>query len=354
MLDFADLIKVMTPAVIAFTVGILITPLITKHLYAHKAWKKRPGKMTIHGDEAVEFNKLHKDREREVPRMGGVVIWGSAIITILGMWGLSLLLPTTETIKMDFLSRAQTWIPLFALGIGAIVGLINDILDIYYDGNGLSLKRRLAVVVAMALFIGWWFYAKLDITSVGIPFYEPLEIGWLVIPLFVLITLALYASGIIDGIDGLAGGVFAIIFSAYAVIALAQNQVDLAAFSAMLTGAILAFLWFNVPPARFFMTETGTMALTLALATIAFMTDTLGEGVGIAVLPVIGFLLVATVASTIAQIVYKRLFNKKLLRIAPLHHHFEAIGWPGTKVAMRYWILGSVFAFFGVILALIG
>lgn len=354
MLDLGDLIKVMTPAVVAFAAGILITPFITKRLYAHKAWKKRPGKTTLTGDEAVEFNKLHKDREREVPRMGGMVIWGSALITILGMWGLSLLLPTTETIKMGFLSRAQTWIPLFALCIGAVVGLINDVLDIYYDGNGLSLRRRLLVVIAMSLFIGWWFYEKLDITAVGIPFYQPLEIGWLIIPLFVIITLALYASGIIDGIDGLAGGVFAIIFAAYAVIALAQNQIDLAAFSAMLTGATLAFLWFNVPPARFFMTETGTMALTLTLATIAFMTDTLGEGIGIAVLPVIGFLLVATVGSTVLQIVYKRLFNKKLFRIAPLHHHFEAIGWPGTKVAMRYWILGSVCAFFGVILALIG
>ncbi len=147
---------------------------------------------------------------------------------------------------------------------------------------------------------------------------------------------------------------FATIFAAYSVIALAQNQIDLAAFSAMLVGAILAFLWFNIPPARFFMTETGTMALTLTLATIAFMTDTLGEGIGIFALPVIGFLLVATVASTIIQEFSKRFLGKKVFRIAPLHHHFEAGGWSGPKVTMRYWILGAVFAFFGVILALVG
>ena len=169
-----------------------------------------------------------------------------------------------------------------------------------------------------------------------------------------VLSLSLYASGIIDGIDGLAGGVFAMIFSAYAGIALAQNQIDIAAFSAMLVGAILAFLWFNVPPARFFMTETGTMALTLTLATIAFMTDTLGGGIGVAVLPIIGFLLVATVASTILQELSKRILGRKLFRIAPLHHHFEAIGWSGPKVTMRYWILGAVFAFFGVLLALVG
>jgi phospho-N-acetylmuramoyl-pentapeptide-transferase len=353
-MELINLIKVLVPAVIAFISGIAITPFITKQLYTHKAWKKKAGKLTLEGTDAIEFNKLHKAREREVPRMGGVVIWGSAFITIIGLWLIALVLPTTETIKLDFLSRSQTWIPLLALGIGALVGLVNDILDIYYEGNGLSLKRRLAVVVVMSVFIGWWFYDKLEITSIGIPFTQPLEIGWLIIPFFVLVTLALYASGIIDGVDGLAGGVFATIFAAYSVIALTQDQIDLAAFSAMLVGAILAFLWFNIPPARFFMTETGTMALTLTLATIAFMTDTLGEGIGIAVLPVIGFLLVATVSSTLIQEFSKRFLGKKIFRIAPLHHHFEARGWSGPKVTMRYWILGAVFAFFGVLLALIG
>jgi phospho-N-acetylmuramoyl-pentapeptide-transferase len=100
------------------------------------------------------------------------------------------------------------------------------------------------------------------------------------------------------------------------------------------------------------MTDTGTMALTLTIATIAFMTDDLGGGVGISVLPIIGALLVATVASDIAQVVSKKFFGKKLLRIAPLHHHFEAIGWPGYKITMRYWVLSIVFAFAGAIIAL--
>tara|TARA_B100000745_G_scaffold135962_2_gene88846 strand:- start:4126 stop:5187 length:1062 start_codon:yes stop_codon:yes gene_type:complete len=353
-MELLNIIKIITPTLVAFTIGILITPLLTKQLYRHRAWKKKPGKHTLEGTEAVEFNKLHKEREREVPRMGGIIIWMSAFITIFGFWFISFIWPSAETIKMDFLSRAQTWIPLFALGIGALVGLLNDILDIYFNGNGLSLRRRLAVVIAVALFIGWWFYAKLEIISVGVPFGEPVDVGWLIIPFFVLVTLAIYASGIIDGIDGLAGGVFAMIFTAYSVIALAQNQIDLAAFSAMLVGAILAFLWFNIPPARFFMTETGTMALTLTLATIAFMTDTLGDGIGISVLPVIGFLLVATVASVLIQEFSKKVWKRKLLKVAPLHHHFEALGWPSTKVAMRYWVLGAVFGFFGVVLALIG
>ena len=352
-MEFANFIKVLTPAIIAFTVGIAITPLITRQLYKHKAWKQRPGKLTLSGEEAVEFNKLHKDNERSVPRMGGIVIWSSALITIIGTWLVSLVWPTADTIKMDFLSRAQTWVPLFALGVGAGVGLINDLLDIYKKGDGLALKYRLLIIVVLSVFIGWWFHSKLDITSVGIPFIGSLEIGWFIIPLFVLIALSVYAGGIIDGIDGLSGGVFAMIFAAYAAIALSQNQVDLAAFSAMLVGAILAFLWFNVPPARFYMTETGSMALTLALATIATMTDTLGDGVGILALPIIAMLLVATVASAIIQELSKRFFGRKVFRIAPLHHHFEALGWGRAKVTMRYWILGAMFAFFGVLFALI-
>ena len=349
-----DLITVLIPAGLSFAIGIAITPLITHYLYTHQAWKKRPGKQAFDGSDAAEFNRLHTENERSVPRMGGIVIWLSSLITIGGLWLLALIAPTAETTKLDFLSRSQTWIPLFALLIGAGVGLVDDLLTIRSSGAGIRLRYRLLVVFLLAVFIGWWFYEKLAITSIGIPFFAPLEIGWLIIPFFVVTTLAVYASGIIDGIDGLSGGVFATIFAAYATIALAQNQVDLAAFCAMLTGAILAFLWFNIPPARFYMTETGIMALTLALPTIAFMTDTLGDGHGIFALPIIGFLLVVTVGSAIVQILYKRFFGKKLLRIAPLHHHFEAIGWPREKVVMRYWVLGAVSAFVGVIIALIG
>ena len=354
-MELINLIKVITPAVIAFGVGIAITPVLTHYLYRYRAWKKYPGKVALDGTEAVEFNRLHKERERNVPRMGGIIIWGSALITIIGMSLLALLWPTAETVKMDFLSRAQTWIPLFALAVGALVGLVNDFLDIYGEGKGLPLRGRLLVVVMLSAFVGWWFYERLDITAVGIPFLtQPLEIGWLIIPFFIIITTAIYASGIIDGLDGLAGGVFASIFAAYAIIALAQQQVDLAAFSAMLVGAILAFVWFNIPPARFFMTETGSMALTLALATIVFMTDTLGEGIGIAVFPIIGFLLVVTVLSSLLQTLSKRFRGRKLFRIAPLHHHFEAVGWPSAKVVMRYWVLSAIFAFVGIIIALTG
>lgn len=326
--------------------------MLTHYLYKYKAWKKRPGKLTFDGNTAHEFNRLHSLNEVRVPRMGGIVIWGSVVLTILGIALAAAVYPNTTMTSLDFLSRNQTWLPLAALLVGALVGFIDDIMVIRPEAVGLQLRYRLYIVITLSSFIGWWFWAKLDVTTVNIPFLYPLEIGWLIVPLFVLVSLALYASGVIDGIDGLSGGVFASIFASYTIIAFAQNQVDLAAFTACVVGGILAFLWFNIPPARFYMSDTGTMGLTLAVGTVAFMTDSLGGGVGISVLPVIGALLVITVLSDIAQVLSKRFLKRKLLRIAPLHHHFEAIGWPGYKIVMRYWVLSIVFAFAGVIIAL--
>ncbi|MAF59522.1 MAG: hypothetical protein QF858_02635 [Candidatus Pacebacteria bacterium] len=349
-----DIVKVIVPAASAFFIGIAITPLLTHYLYKYKAWKSTPGKVALDGKEAVEFNKIHKEREGHTPRMGGIVIWGSVVITTLAVWGVSKFFPTETTTKLDFLSRDQTWIPLFTLVFGGVVGFVNDVLDIRGKTNGLALSKRLLAITAMATFIGWWFFEKLEITAVGIPFDGAIDIGLLIIPFFVLTVLALYASGVIDGIDGLSGGVFVTIFLAYAGIAFYQQQINLAAFSATVAGAILAFLWFNIPPARFWMTETGTMSLTLTIVVIAFMTDSLGGGYGIAVLPIIAFLLVATVASVIIQTLSKKFRGKKVFKVAPLHHHFEAIGWPGYKVTMRYWILSIVFALLGGIIALAG
>ncbi len=348
----SETVRVLIPAVATFIVGMAMTPILTYYLYKYKAWKKRPGKQGLDGSAANEFNRLHEKNEVRAPRMGGIVVWGSVLITIMGIAITTAVADSANMDLLNFLSRSQTWIPLIALMIGAIAGLIDDIYTIQDSGEGIPLNLRLLIVVALAGILGFWFYAKLDVSTVNIPFASPLELGWLIIPFFILLSLAVYASGVIDGIDGLSGSVFISVFTAYAIIAFAQNQIDLAAFTASIVGGLLAFLWFNIPPARFYMSDTGTMALTLALAVIAFMTDSLGEGYGIAALPVVGALLVITVGSNILQVIWKKVFGRKLLRVAPLHHHFEAIGWPGYKVTMRYWVLSMIFAFLGVILAL--
>jgi phospho-N-acetylmuramoyl-pentapeptide-transferase len=347
------IIKIFIPAIISFIVGILITPLVTHYLYKYKAWKKQGGKTALYGTEASEFNRLKGDKEIHTPRMGGIVIWSSVIITILILFFTKELFPKTVWSSLFFFSRSQTWIPFATLLIGAIIGLINDYYDIVHGGKGLSLRIRLIIIAILSGSIGTWFYTKLGVVAVGIPFSDPLFLGWMIVPFFIILTIALYASGVIDGIDGLSGGVFTAIFLSYAGVAFTQNQFDIAAFSATVAGGILAFLWFNIPPARFWMTETGSMALTLSLAVIVFMTDTLGGGHGISLLPIIGFPLVVTVLSNVLQISYRKMTGKKLFRIAPLHHHFEAIGWPSAKVTMRYWIISTICAVIGLVLATI-
>jgi phospho-N-acetylmuramoyl-pentapeptide-transferase len=350
-----DLIKVFIPATATFIAGILFAPILTHYLFKHKVWKKTVAKTALDGSSAVEFEKLREGTETKTPRMGGILIWFTvAFITIL-TWFLAVAIPTPMTVKLDFLSRSQTWIPLFTLMAGAIMGFINDLLDIQPSGErGIRIRTRLLFVTLVSAFIGYWFYAKLGVDSVGIPADGTLLLGALIIPLFVVVSLGLYAGGVIDGIDGLSGGIFAAIFMAYAGIAYFQNQIDLAAFCATLTGGILAFLWYNIPPARFWMTETGTMGLTMTLAVVAFMTDTLGNGYGVAALPIIAFPLVITVLSNVIQVMSKKLRGgKKVFRIAPLHHHFEAIGWPAYKVTMRYWIVSVMCAIAGMTIALL-
>ena len=353
-----DVVKVFLPATIAFLVGIAMTPILTHYLYKHRMWKKKAGKIGLDGRPTEVFNTLHKEREVGTPRFGGIVVWGSLALTTFLLALLNYFFDGPILTELNFLSRGQTWVPLAALLIGSFVGLIDDLFEVRgnldYLSGGLSLRKRLLVVGLVAFLSALWFYFKLDVSSVAIPFWGPLELGVLFIPFFVFVALSVYSAGIIDGVDGLAGGVFAAAFAAYAGIAFFGNQLDLAAFSAGMTGALLAFLWFNIPPARFYLSETGTMGLTLALTVVAFLADTLGEGIGVAILPIVCLTLVATVLSVVLQLVSRTLFHRKLFLVSPLHHHFEASCWPSYKVTMRYWVVSVVTAIVGLTISLIG
>ncbi|HQU07797.1 MAG: hypothetical protein B7X04_00940 [Parcubacteria group bacterium 21-54-25] len=346
--------RVLIPSAISFAFGIILAPLLAHYLYKFHAWKKRGGKGNgIGGGGTPIFDSLHKEREVSTPRMGGILIWVSTLITALGLWGLGIFVGGPFA-QLSFIDRSQTWLPLTALVVGALGGLFDDVLEVREGNGGLRLRTRLLIVGLMGLFAAWWFYTKLGVSSVGVPFNGPLDLHVFFIPFFVLVTLATYAGGTIDGIDGLSGGVFSIIFMIYSSIAFVQGQFTLAAFAATVAGAILAFLWFNIPPARFYMSETGSMALTLALAITAFSADAVGGGVGVLMLPIIAFPLFATVITTLLQVFWKRYFGRKLFRIAPIHHHFEAIGWPPAKVTMRYWVMTIILGVLGLSLALLG
>lgn len=344
-----DVIKVLLPATAAFAVGIAITPLVTHFLYKHRAWKKKSVAYTTDGKAAPISASLHDDEGRQTPRMGGIVVWASVAVVTATFWLFSAFDGAIGE-KLNFLSRSQTWLPLAALLIGALIGLIDDVMAVleHYDqkGGGLSSGKRLLLVGAVGLVIAWWFYDKLEVSSVAVPYWGALELGPLFIPFCILVIIGIYSGGVIDGIDGLSGGVFAIIFAAYGFIAFNQAQIDLAAFSFSVMGALLAFLWFNVPPARFYLSDTGTTALTLALTVVAFLTE------AVLVLPIIAILLVAAAGSSALQLLAKRFLGRKVFIVAPIHHHFQAAGWPPEKVVMRFWILGIMAAFIGVIVAL--
>ncbi|MDP3957975.1 MAG: hypothetical protein Q8Q36_00750 [bacterium] len=347
-----DVVKVFAPTAFAFFIGIAITPLLTHYLYKYKAWKKQSVQLSLDGRAAPISAALHNDEVKKTPRMGGVVIWGSVLFTTLLAYLPSLFMPDAFTEKMNFLSRNQTWLPFFTLIAASLIGLVDDLLVVGnkggYIGKGLPLSLRIGLVLLIGLVGAWWFYAKLGVSSVGVPFYGELNLGLFFIPFFMLVMLALFSGGVIDGIDGLSGGIMATIWSAYAGIAFFQNQIDLAAFCAVVAGAILAFLWFNIPPARFYMSETGMLGLTTALAVVAFLTDS------VLVLPIIAFPLFVASGSVIVQMLSKKFRNgKKVFLVAPVHHHFEALGWPSYKVTMRFWVISVVAAIVGMIIALV-
>lgn len=348
-----SILKIFLPAVVSFGLGILITPFFTKYFYKYRLWKRVSRQdNTVPMSEA--FQKIHDEKkETGTPRVGGIIIWISTSIVVLGMFVLSKLTADPLFQKLDFLSRGQTLLPLAALLFGGLFGLFEDFLEIFVEKftmfrQGISSKYLVSVVMLIGLVASLWFYFKLDMRSIDVPFVGEWYLGWVFIPVFILVVLGTFSSRVIDGIDGLAGGVMAIAFASFGIIALAKDFVDIAALCLVITGSILAFLWFNIPPARFYMGETGMLGLTLSLAIIAFMTNS------VLILPIVGALLVATSFSSAVQIFSKKYFGKKIFKIAPLHHHFQALGWSREKITMRYWIMSLMMAVLGVIIALVG
>lgn len=348
-----DVLKIFGLSTLSFFVGIALTPLLTHYLYKYQLWRKSAREFAPDGQPTPIFNRLHGEREKRVPRMGGLLIWVVPLVIIGLFWFLGFLFPGSQLFtKLNFLSRSQTWLPLFTLVAASIVGFFDDVFQVYgkgkYIAGGIRFTRRLMLIVLISLVGAYWFYFKLGVAHVFIPFFGELELGALFPLFFVLVMVATFSGGVIDGIDGLAGGTLGAAFSAYAGIAYLQNQVDLAAFSAVVAGALLAFLWFNIPPARFYMGETGIMGLTTTLAVIAFLTDAVLE------LPIIAFPVALAALTSALQLSWKKIFRRKLFLVAPIHHYFEARGWAPYTVTMRFWIIGIVSALIGMVIALIG
>ncbi len=360
----SSVVKVFLLGTFSFIFALFLTPALTNVLYKNKLWKKNVRQKSIDGGEVKNFKKFHTENETKVPRMGGLLVWITTAVTAFFFFLLSLMFDVPIINRLNFLSREQTWLPLFTIVFASLVGLVDDLLQTTVPTKGfllrlwgkaekrakegLKLRYRIALVTLLGAIGAWWFYFKLEQSMIQIPMVGEVFIGALYIPFFIIVMLATYSGGVIDGLDGLSGGAFASMFSAYAVIALAQGQINVAAFCFVVVGGILAFLWFNVPPARFYMGETGILGLSTTITVIAFLTN------AVIVLPIIAFLLLVESASVIIQLFSRKLCGKGVFLAAPIHHHFEAKGWPHYKITMRFWIVGVVMAIIGVVLHLMG
>jgi phospho-N-acetylmuramoyl-pentapeptide-transferase len=337
IIEQQTLLRIMVLSFTGFFMSMMLTPIYTTLAYRFEWWK-RARTNTVTGEKAKVYTALHADKHlRHIPTMAGVIfVTAVAFVTLSGN-----------------LSREETWLPLAAMvGAGAI-GLIDDVFNIRSNGGiaGLRAKMKMALIITVAAIGGWWFYDKLDVNSIHIPFVDsPLMLGWLIIPLFVLVVVSTAnAVNITDGLDGLAGGLAATAFAMYAIIAFFEERYGIAGFCLTIVGALLSYTWFNIYPARFFMGDVGSFALGTALGVVAMLTDT------VLILPIIGFVFVAEAGSSLLQIVSKKLrAGRKIFRIAPIHHHFEAIGWEETKVTMRFWIIGQVVGVIGLIVYIFG
>lgn len=344
-------IKIFVPAIVSFITGILLAPIASHYFYKYKLWKKKSRDTSVPKNGFENFHDAKS--ELSTPRVGGIIVWLSVVITFCLIALADFIFDNAITNKLSFLSRNQTVLPLATLIVASLIGLFDDFLQIFDFGfwsrDPIVLRYiKIGIILTLGAVIGWWFFAKLGISMIYIPWFGFISIGNLFIPFFIFVMLAVWSSSVIDGVDGLSGGVLSSIFASYALIAFFQDQINLATFCAVISGAILAFLWFNIPPARFYMGETGMIGLTTTLSTIAFLTDT------VLLLPIIAFPLFVTSVSSIIQMTSRKFRNgKKVFLFAPLHHHFEAIGWSKAKITMRYWIIGLISSIGGVVLALI-
>ena len=313
--------------------------------------KYKMGKSIRDAESAPVMAALHQAKSG-TPTMGGVIVWGVALFLVLMIGGLCALLPGTLACQLSFYSRAQTLLPLGAMLGAAVVGLVDDYWNIRRwgpKGGGLRMRHRVLSYLAVALIGAWWFYEKLGWQHLHIPFVGTFEIGLWYIPFFVLTVVATSLSvNETDGLDGLAGGPLLAAFGSYSVIAWSQGRTDLATLCAVICGGLVAFLWFNVNPARVFMGDTGAMSLGVLLAIVALMTNQP------LLLLVIGFPFVIESLSVMIQLTSKKLRNgKRVFKSSPIHHHLEAIGWTEPQIVMRTWLISFIASAVGAVIALV-
>lgn len=324
-------------ALTGFLLSMLLTPVYTYVAYKYKFWKKQK-KTTVDGEALPVMTKLHAHKFKHTfPTMAGLV--GVVVVTIV-----------TWIFNLD---RGQTWLPLVGFLGGSFVGVIDDSINIFGSGRGAAGLRgpvKFFLITVVGLILGWFFAFKLNWTSINIPFLGDWELGafWMMLIFAFAVVATSNAVNITDGLDGLSGGLAMLAYGSFGVIAMFQGKMLLFGFCMTVVGWLLSYIWFNVPPARFMMGDTGSFALGAGLGIVSMMTNSF------LLLPIIGLMFVVETGSSLIQLISKKFFHKKVFISAPLHHHLEAKGWGEAKIVMRFWIIAGVLAFIGIFLAAVG
>lgn len=296
-IDLQALIERFTPVLgisaLSFILAICLTPVYTYVAYRYKLWKK-PRTQAVTGEAAPVFHKLHAAKhKRNIPTMAGLII-----------------LVVVSLVTLIFnLDRRETWLPLASFVVFGLLGLVDDVSNVFFRNKykGLSVKTQLVTLVFLASAAAWWFYYKLGYDVITLPWIGDAPLGWLYMPLFVLVVVSTSkAVSITDGLDGLAGGLLSIAFSAFGLLAFFQGNTKLATFCATIVGVMLAYTWFNIYPARFFMGQTGSVALGAVLGIVAMLSNL------VFVLPIIGGIFVLEAGSSLVQVLSKRILKRKL------------------------------------------
>ena len=324
-------------AVAGFLFSMILTPLYTHFAYKYKFWKKQK-QTTVDGKALPVMTKLHAHKFKHVfPTMAGLI--GVVSVTVV-TWAFNL-------------DRGQTWLPLVGFLGGALVGVIDDVINIFGSGRGAAGLRgpvKFFLITVVGVILGWFFAVKLGWTTILVPFVGDFEVGafWTIVIFAFAVVATSNAVNITDGLDGLSGGLAMMAYAAFGVIALFQGNVMLFGFCLTVVGWLLSYIWFNVPPARFMMGDTGSFALGAGLGVVSMMTN------AFLLLPIIGLPFVVETASSLIQLTSKKFFHRKVFISAPLHHHLEAKGWGEAKIVMRFWIIAGVCAILGIFIAATG
>jgi len=276
------------------------------------------------------------------PTMGGLMI----LIPVLVITGV---LNIANLLGFNLIGQSIL-VPMGVMVTFGTLGAVDDLMGVKVIARGLLGRYKLLWQIVFALSTALFLHYGLDLRSIALPgIEEKIDIGLYYIPIAMFIIVGTSnAVNLTDGLDGLAGSIATVAFTAYGVIAFLQGQFWLVAFAFTVVGALLAFLWYNAHPAELFMGDTGSLAIGATLAVVALMT---GQWL---LLPIVGFVFVAEAASVILQVSYFKLTGgERLFKMSPLHHHFELLGWSETHVTQRFWLIGILSAMLGIALALI-